>query len=77
MSGPIPRSKRSSPSWPHPLYHPRILSTISWILLLSPKIGLINLFFMKLFHVEKSSFNIYSLPGMIWAEGIHLYLLFS
>ena len=49
--------------------------TISWILLLSPKIGLINLLLMKLLHLGKSPLNIYSLTGMIWAERIHLYPL--
>lgn len=58
-----------------PFIIPGILSTVSWMLLLSPKIGLINLWVMKLFGLEKAPFNIYSLPGMIWAEGIHLYPL--
>jgi iron(III) transport system permease protein len=58
-----------------PFIIPGILSTIAWILLLSPKIGLINLVLMKLFHLEKSPLSIYSLGGMIWAEGIHLYPL--
>jgi len=58
-----------------PFIIPGILSTVSWILLLSPKIGLLNIFFMKLFHLEKAPLTIYSLPGMIWAEGIHLYPL--
>ena len=58
-----------------PFIIPGILSTVSWILLLSPKIGLINIFLMKLFHLEKAPINIYSMWGMIWAEGIHLYPL--
>ncbi len=58
-----------------PFIVPGILSTISWILLLSPKIGLINLVLMKLFALENPPLNIYSLPGMIWAEAIHLYPL--
>jgi iron(III) transport system permease protein len=58
-----------------PFIIPGILSTVSWMLLLSPKIGLINLFLMKLFGLKTAPFNIYSLPGMIWAEGIHLYPL--
>jgi iron(III) transport system permease protein len=58
-----------------PFIIPGILSAISWILLLSPKIGLINIFLMKLLHLEKSLFNIYSLPGMIWAESVHSYPL--
>jgi iron(III) transport system permease protein len=58
-----------------PFIIPGILSTICWILLLSPKIGLINQFLMKLFHLKNSPLNIYSLGGMIWAESIHLYPL--
>ncbi len=58
-----------------PFIIPGILSTIAWILLLSPKIGLINLVIMKLFHLEKSPLSVYSLAGMIWAQAIHGYPL--
>ncbi|HEY7322334.1 MAG TPA: iron ABC transporter permease [Candidatus Binatia bacterium] len=58
-----------------PFIIPGILSTISWILLLSPKIGLINLVVKELLGLESAPFNIYSMWGMIWAESIHLYPL--
>ncbi|HEY6363200.1 MAG TPA: iron ABC transporter permease, partial [Candidatus Binatia bacterium] len=58
-----------------PFIIPGILSTISWILLLSPKIGLINLVIKQLLGLESAPFNIYSMWGMIWAESIHLYPL--
>jgi len=58
-----------------PFIIPGILSTVSWILLLSPKIGMINLFLMKLFHLEKAPLDIYSLYGMVWTQGIHNYPL--
>src|SRR5919108_4745260 len=58
-----------------PFIIPGILSTISWILLLSPKIGLINLAVKQLLGLESAPFNIYSMWGMIWAESIHLYPL--
>lgn len=58
-----------------PFIIPGILSTIAWILLLSPKIGLINLAVKALLGLEASPFNIYSMGGMIWAEAIHLYPL--
>jgi iron(III) transport system permease protein len=58
-----------------PFIIPGILSTISWILLLSPKIGLINLVVKQLLGLESAPFNIYSMWGMIWAEAIHLYPL--
>jgi len=58
-----------------PFIIPGILSTISWILLLSPKIGLINIVLKELLGLENAPFNIYSMWGMIWAEAIHLYPL--
>jgi iron(III) transport system permease protein len=58
-----------------PFIIPGILSTISWILLLSPKIGLINLVVKEALRLENAPFNIYSMWGMIWAESIHLYPL--
>ena len=58
-----------------PFIIPGILSTISWILLLSPKIGLINIVVKDLLGLESAPFNIYSMWGMIWAEAIHLYPL--
>jgi iron(III) transport system permease protein len=58
-----------------PFIIPGILSTISWILLLSPKIGLINIVVKELLGLESAPFNVYSMWGMIWAESIHLYPL--
>ena len=48
-----------------PFIIPGILSTISWILLLSPKIGLINLVIKNLLGLESAPFNIYTMWGMI------------
>jgi len=58
-----------------PFIIPGILSTIAWILLLSPRIGLINLGVMAVLGLESPPFNIYSMGGMVWAEAIHLYPL--
>ena len=58
-----------------PFIIPGILSTISWILLLSPKIGLINIVVKEVLGLEAAPFNVYSMWGMIWAEAIHLYPL--
>lgn len=58
-----------------PFIIPGILSTISWILLLSPKIGLINIVVKEALGLDAAPFNIYSMWGMIWAESIHLYPL--
>lgn len=52
-----------------PFIVPGILTTISWVLLLSPKIGLINWLFINLFGFSNPPFNIYTMWGMIWAFG--------
>ena len=54
-----------------PLVIPGILFTIAWILLGSPKIGLINLTLMYWFDLSSAPFNIYSMWGMIWVDGLH------
>jgi iron(III) transport system permease protein len=54
-----------------PLVIPGILFTVAWILLGSPKIGIINLTLMSLFGLTEPVFNIYSMWGMIWVDGLH------
>ena len=56
-----------------PFLVPGILETIAWIFLLSPRIGLINRTLMTLFGLESAPFNIYSMWGMIWVEGLSFY----
>ncbi len=51
---------------------PGILTTISWIFLLSPKVGLINLTLTKALGIEGSLFDVYTLGGMIWVDGLDL-----
>jgi len=53
-----------------PLILPGVLFTIAWIFLLSPNIGLVNLAARTL-GVPTAPFNIYSLGGMIWVDGLH------
>lgn len=64
-----------------PLIIPGILFTVSWIFLLSPRIGWINLWLMDLLGLKTAPFNVYSLGGMIWVEGLHwspiVYLMMS
>ena len=64
-----------------PLIIPGILFTLSWIFLLSPRIGLLNLWITRLFALQASPFDIYSMGGMIWVEGLHwspiVYLMMS
>src|SRR4051812_16248332 len=54
-----------------PLVIPGILFTVAWILLGSPKIGIINLWVMDWFGLQSAPFDIYSLWGMIWVDGLH------
>jgi iron(III) transport system permease protein len=54
-----------------PLVIPGILFTIAWILLGSPKIGILNLALQDWLGLEKPLFNVYSLWGMIWVDGLH------
>ncbi|MEX0802639.1 MAG: iron ABC transporter permease [Candidatus Binatia bacterium] len=58
-----------------PFIIPGVLNTIAWILLLSPKIGLINLGLKEIFNLQSSPLNIYSMWGMIWVEALHSYPL--
>jgi iron(III) transport system permease protein len=57
---------------PVPIAVPGVLFSIGWVLLLSPQIGLINLGLRRLFTLEDAAINVYSLPGMIFLEGLHL-----
>ena len=51
---------------------PPILISISWVLLLNPSNGLINASLVWLLGLERSPINIYSLPGLIFVEGLIL-----
>ncbi|HZE11297.1 MAG TPA: iron ABC transporter permease [Burkholderiales bacterium] len=54
-----------------PLVIPGILFTVAWILLGSPKIGILNLALQEWFGLERPLFNVYSLWGMVWVDGLH------
>ncbi len=54
-----------------PLIIPGILFTVAWILLGSPKIGIINLVLQSSFGTEYVFLNVYSMWGMIWVDGLH------
>jgi iron(III) transport system permease protein len=54
-----------------PLIIPGILFTISWIMLASPKIGIFNLLLQHWFQTSTVFFNVYTLGGMIWVDGLH------
>jgi iron(III) transport system permease protein len=48
---------------------PPLLIATSWVLLLSPRIGLVNVLLQR---VGLPIFNVYSMPGMIFVEGLIL-----
>ena len=54
-----------------PLIIPGILFTISWIMLASPKIGAFNLLLQGWLGTDTVFFNVYTLGGMIWVDGLH------
>jgi iron(III) transport system permease protein len=54
-----------------PLVIPAILFTVSWILLASPKIGIINVALQTLFASDIVFVNVYSLAGMAFVDGMH------
>ncbi len=49
---------------------PPVLLAMSWVLLLSPKIGLLNALVEPL--LGPAAFNVYSMPGMIIVQGLSL-----
>ncbi|MDX9821321.1 MAG: iron ABC transporter permease [Syntrophales bacterium] len=53
-----------------PMMIPHILFAVSWVLLLNPTNGLINLYLKQLFNIQEALFNVYTLPGMILVEGL-------
>ncbi|MBI5910025.1 MAG: iron ABC transporter permease [Betaproteobacteria bacterium] len=53
-----------------PLIIPGVLYTVAWIFLASPKIGIFNLLLQNWFNTDYVFFNVYSMWGMIWVEGL-------
>ena len=64
-----------------PNIFPPVLIAISWTLLLSPSVGLLNAVLKSAFNLSEAPFNIYSMPGLIFVEGLVLtplaYLIIS
>jgi iron(III) transport system permease protein len=54
-----------------PLIIPGILHTIAWVFILDPNIGIANKWFIQPLD-GGHAFNVFSLPGMIVIEGLHL-----
>jgi iron(III) transport system permease protein len=53
-----------------PMMIPHLLFAVSWALLLNPSNGMMNLALRDVLGLERSPFNVYSLPGMILVEGL-------
>ena len=53
-----------------PLVVPGILFVAAWIMLASPKIGILNMVLQSAFGTGRVFFDVYTLPGMIWVDGI-------
>ena len=51
---------------------PTLLAVVAWTMLLSPSKGLINQALMFVFGLESAPFDIYSLGGMIFVQGLYL-----
>jgi len=49
---------------------PGIIKVIGWIMLLGPEAGLINVLLKDLLGLQKSPFNIFTMTGMIFIEGL-------
>jgi len=55
-----------------PNIFPPVLIAISWTLLLSPQVGMVNAALKGAFNLAEAPFNIYSMPGLIFVEGLIL-----
>jgi iron(III) transport system permease protein len=51
---------------------PGVLVTFSWIVLLSPEIGILNRLLVGALGLKEAPFNIYTMAGLIWVEAIEL-----
>jgi len=47
---------------------PALPTTIAWITLLDPDIGMINVALKKWFQLDQGPFNIFTIPGIVWAN---------
>ena len=55
-----------------PVAIPGLVFAISYVLLLSPEIGVLNKFLMFIFGLEEAPLSIYTLTGLIFVEGLRL-----
>ena len=57
---------------PMTLAMPGLLQAMAWVLLGSPRIGIVNQFLIEVLGIPMQPFNIYSLEGMMFVEGLRL-----
>lgn len=55
-----------------PMAFPGILLAMGWLLLASPRNGMINQYLMALFGLRNPPFNIFSFSGMIFVQGLFM-----
>lgn len=53
-----------------PNIFPPFMLAVSWVLLLNPRVGLINVFLTDVMGFDGPLFNIYSMAGLIFVEGL-------
>ena len=53
-----------------PMATPPLLMAISWAMLLSPRAGFVNQILTDVFALPSAPFNIYSMPGLIFVQGL-------
>src|SRR3990167_3620223 len=53
-----------------PNIFPPLMLGVSWVLLLNPRVGLLNLALVQLLGLDSAPLNIYSMWGMIFVEGM-------
>jgi iron(III) transport system permease protein len=54
----------------YPILMPPIMKNIAWILLLSPRSGILNGMLHQFFGIETLVFNAFTMAGMIWVFGL-------
>ncbi|HEX9262776.1 MAG TPA: iron ABC transporter permease [Candidatus Binatia bacterium] len=54
----------------YPILMPPIMKNIAWILLLSPRSGILNGMLKQFFGIETLVFNAFTMAGMIWVFGL-------
>lgn len=51
---------------------PGLLTTVAWIFLASPRIGLINQWLANVIGLPDTTLDLYTLPGMIWVQSLDM-----